>query len=213
MNIYRLSGDLTHLLALVILLVKIWKSRSCAGECLHDFRVSGRSQVLFAMVYTTRFLDLFTNFVSVYNSVMKVVFIAITFVTVYLIYVKFKDSYDSDHDTFSIYLESVAILPQLTMVCKTGEADGTMSLYLLTLGSYRAWYILNWMYRYYFEGFFDPIAVVAGVVQTIDVGCTYIVVEWSISKRADEEDETQFDDVEKLACPLIPGSLDQLKFA
>lgn len=54
--------------------------------------------------------------------------------------------------TFSIYLESVAILPQLFMVSKTGEAESITSHYLFALGSYRALYILNWIYRYYFEG-------------------------------------------------------------
>lgn len=34
MNIFRLLGDLCHLLAIVILLLKIWKSRSCAGTKL-----------------------------------------------------------------------------------------------------------------------------------------------------------------------------------
>jgi ER lumen protein retaining receptor len=31
MNIFRLSGDLSHLLAIIILLLKIWKTRSCSG--------------------------------------------------------------------------------------------------------------------------------------------------------------------------------------
>jgi len=31
MNIFRLLGDLSHLVAIVLLLLKIWKSRSCAG--------------------------------------------------------------------------------------------------------------------------------------------------------------------------------------
>jgi len=69
--------------------------------------------------------------------------------------------------TFSIYLESVAILPQLFMVQKTGEAESITSHYLFALGAYRGLYILNWIYRYYFEGFYDIIAIVAGVVQTI----------------------------------------------
>lgn len=69
--------------------------------------------------------------------------------------------------TFSIYLESVAILPQLFMISKTGEAETITSHYLFALGSYRALYLLNWIYRYYFEGFFDLIAVVAGCVQTV----------------------------------------------
>ena len=54
--------------------------------------------------------------------------------------------------TFSIYLESVAILPQLFMVQKTGEAESITSHYLFALGSYRGLYILNWIYRYYSEG-------------------------------------------------------------
>lgn len=32
MNIFRLTGDLSHLAAIIILLLKIWKTRSCAGE-------------------------------------------------------------------------------------------------------------------------------------------------------------------------------------
>lgn len=69
--------------------------------------------------------------------------------------------------TFSIYLESVAILPQLFMISKTGEAESITSHYLFCLGIYRALYLFNWVYRYYFEGYFDLIAVVAGCVQTI----------------------------------------------
>ncbi len=69
--------------------------------------------------------------------------------------------------TFSIYLESVAILPQLFMISKTGEAETITSHYLFALGSYRALYVFNWIYRFSFEGFFDFIAVVAGCVQTV----------------------------------------------
>ena len=47
--------------------------------------------------------------------------------------------------TFSIYLEAVAILPQLFMVSKTGEAESITSHYLFALGSYRALYIINWV--------------------------------------------------------------------
>ena len=165
------------------------------------------------MVFVTRYLDLVTNFVSVYNTVMKVVclfhflhmmtllkskvfFVVSAAATVYLMYMKFRATYDGNHDsfrvefllgpvailalvlnqsftpmevlwTFSIYLESVAILPQLFMVSKTGEAETITSHYLFALGSYRALYILNWIYRYHFEGTYDVIAIVAGIVQTV----------------------------------------------
>uniref|UniRef100_A0A2K6NT04 KDEL endoplasmic reticulum protein retention receptor 1 n=1 Tax=Rhinopithecus roxellana TaxID=61622 RepID=A0A2K6NT04_RHIRO len=65
MNLFRFLGDLSHLLAIILLLLKIWKSRSCAG-------ISGKSQVLFAVVFTARYLDLFTNYISLYNTCMKV---------------------------------------------------------------------------------------------------------------------------------------------
>ncbi|CAD5221406.1 UNVERIFIED_CONTAM: ER lumen protein-retaining receptor, partial [Eudyptes robustus] len=189
MNIFRLVADASHLLAIGILLAKIWKTRSCAG-------ISGKSQVLFAIVFICRYLDLFTNFVSLYNSVMKLFFLASSIGTVYLIYFKFRATYDRNHDTFriefllvptailgllinhefsimeilwtfSIYLESVAIMPQLYMLQTTGSAETITAHYLFALGSYRALYIFNWIYRYYNETFLDVIAVVAGIVQTV----------------------------------------------
>lgn len=69
--------------------------------------------------------------------------------------------------TFSIYLESVAIMPQLYMISKTGEAETITSHYLFALGLYRGLYIVNWVWRYYTEQFYDWIAIVAGVVQTL----------------------------------------------
>lgn len=69
--------------------------------------------------------------------------------------------------TFSIYLESVAILPQLFMISKTGEAETITTHYLFFLGLYRALYLANWIWRYHTENFIDQIAVVSGVVQTI----------------------------------------------
>jgi len=189
MNIFRLTGDLSHLLAIIILLIKIWKTRSCAG-------ISGKSQILFTIVYIARYLDLVTTFVSVYNTVMKVVFIGASVATVFLMFVKFRATYDRNHDsfrieflliptvilallinhdftvlevlwTFSIYLESVAILPQLFLVSKTGEAESITSHYLFALGSYRALYLINWIWRYIMESHYDLIAIFAGVIQTI----------------------------------------------
>ncbi|KAF7242998.1 ER lumen protein-retaining receptor 2, partial [Varanus komodoensis] len=78
MNIFRLTGDLSHLAAIIILLLKIWKTRSCAvlKAFLHiafsiALGISGKSQLLFGLVFTTRYLDLFTSFISLYNTSMK----------------------------------------------------------------------------------------------------------------------------------------------
>ncbi|XP_059103800.1 ER lumen protein-retaining receptor 3 [Peromyscus eremicus] len=189
MNVFRILGDLSHLLAMFLLLGKIWRSKSCAG-------ISGKSQILFALVFTTRYLDLVSNFISIYNTVMKVVFLLCAYTTVYMIYWKFRKTFDSENDTFrlefllvpviglsflvnysyaptevlwtfSIYLESVAILPQLFMISKTGEAETITTHYLFFLGLYRALYLANWIWRYQTENFYDQISVVSGVVQTI----------------------------------------------
>uniref|UniRef100_A0A3P8T147 ER lumen protein-retaining receptor n=1 Tax=Amphiprion percula TaxID=161767 RepID=A0A3P8T147_AMPPE len=130
------------------------------------------------------------------SVVHQVIYIGCSYATVYLIYMKFRATYDGNHDsfrveflvvpvgglavlinhdfslleilwTFSIYLESVAILPQLFMISKTGEAETITTHYLFCLGLYRALYLFNWIWRFYFEGFFDMIAIVAGVVQTV----------------------------------------------
>ena len=53
------------------------------------------------------------------------------------------------------------------MVSKTGEAESIISHYLYALGAYRGLYILNWIYRYNSEGFYDLIAIIAGIIQTI----------------------------------------------
>jgi len=189
MNVFRLAGDLSHLLAILILLMKIWKTRSCAG-------ISGKTQAMFAICFITRYLDLVIHFVSLYNTIMKVIYISCAVGTCYLIFFKFKATYDGNHDsmraeflivpaaglaclvnhnfevmeilwTFSIYLEAVAILPQLFMISKTGEAETITSHYLFAQGSYRALYLANWVYRYHYENHLDLIAIVAGVVQTI----------------------------------------------
>ncbi|MCJ1257723.1 hypothetical protein MMC24_005549 [Lignoscripta atroalba] len=67
---------------------------------------------------------------------------------------------------FSIVEESVCVLPQLLLLRQTTVPTVIDSFYLLTLGSYRAFYILNWIHRYAYERHFDPIAVIFGIVQT-----------------------------------------------
>jgi hypothetical protein len=68
---------------------------------------------------------------------------------------------------FSVILESVCVLPQLLLLRQTTVPTVIDSYYLLTLGSYRAFYILNWLVRGFgSEHFWDPIAFIFGIVQT-----------------------------------------------
>ena len=104
MNIFRLAGDMSHLLAILLLIAKIWKSKSVVG-------LSGKSQVsrlieiesnnyqiLYTVVFLTRYLDLFSSFVSVYNTVMKIVYITCSVATCFFIYHKFKATHNRDDD-------------------------------------------------------------------------------------------------------------------
>lgn len=69
--------------------------------------------------------------------------------------------------TFSELLESVCVLPQLVLLRQTSVPTVIDSFYLVTLGSYRAFYILNWFVRYFGEEHhFEPIATIFGTIQT-----------------------------------------------
>lgn len=118
MNIFRLVADLMHLLSIFILLHKIRKTRSCVGKLsagLSLSRSSGgtqcrtrylgisfKSQLLYTIVFLTRYLDLFTKFISVYNTVMKIFFIGSSVYILYLMKFKYKATYDANLDTFRI---------------------------------------------------------------------------------------------------------------
>ncbi|KAG6754996.1 hypothetical protein POTOM_040809 [Populus tomentosa] len=84
---------------------------------------------------------------------------------------------------FSIYLEAVAILPQLVLLQRSGNVDNLTGQYVFFLGclgyflvqrreegcgrAYRAFYIFNWIYRYFIDPHFTRwIACVSGLVQT-----------------------------------------------
>ncbi|KAK4122950.1 ER lumen protein retaining receptor [Parathielavia appendiculata] len=190
LNLFRVAGDLSHLASIFILLHKIVQLKSCSG-------ISFKSQVLYLLVYITRYLDLpWTH--SPYNFIFKVLFISSQLYTIYLMTKAYRPTNDPGLDTFrveyllgfaaalailfpvkytvlevfwafSIWLESVAILPQLFMLQRTGEAEAITAHYLFALGTYRALYIPNWIYRYMTEPHHkvDTIAVVAGVLQTV----------------------------------------------
>lgn len=69
-------------------------------------------------------------------------------------------------DTFSLILESVCVLPQLLLLRQVTIPTVLDSFYLLALGSYRAFYILNWILRYTRNLENNSVSVVFGIVQT-----------------------------------------------
>jgi ER lumen protein retaining receptor len=199
LNLFRLLGDLMHLLSIVILGLKINSTRSCSG-------ISLKSQILYFVVYISRYLDFFAmlkwDVLHIYNALMKIFFVGSEAAILYFITKKYRASYDPRMDsfriallvapsivlaffmadtsqtrtffgsvreyfwTFSLLLEAVAILPQLFMLQKTGEAESITTHYLLCLGLYRAFYLLNWIWRWIIGEKIDTLALLAGIVQT-----------------------------------------------
>ncbi|XAR52091.1 hypothetical protein NMG60_11019990 [Bertholletia excelsa] len=191
MNVFRLAGDMTHLLSVIVLLLKIRTTKSCAG-------ISLKTQELYVIVFITRYLDLFTKYYSFYNTVMKLVFLGTSIAIVwYMRYHKVvKQTYNKDEDTFrhyflilpcfmlallihhdftvmevlwtfSLYLEAVAILPQLVLLQRSRNIDNLTGHYVFLLGAYRALYIINWIYRFFLENHQARwITWISGLVQT-----------------------------------------------
>lgn len=168
--------------------------------------ISLKTQEFYLLLFICRYIDLFTNFISVYNSVMKCLFIFTTAYIVYMMRVSLKASASpepegtrlaymllsaclflaivlNDHNVsdsyfacfqsflwaFSIYLEAVAIVPQMTLLKKKKVVENLHANYIVALGLYRAMYLVNWAYRWCV----DPISsveffikVAAGLVQT-----------------------------------------------
>jgi len=206
MNIFRFLGDMSHILSFIILLHKIYKGRSSVG-------ISLRTQELYAIVFASRYIDLFWNFSSMYNWVLKVLFIGASGAIVYMLRFKVERSandaevdafpvqyllgpcalmgllVNQDHSSpfemvwaFSIYLEAVAILPQLFLLQKLGEVENLTSHYVAALGAYRALYLLNWIYRYMTEDdYVQRIVWVAGIVQTA-LYCDFFYHYWQSKK-------------------------------
>jgi len=203
MNIFRLCGDMSHVFSIIILVLRLRVAKNAAG-------ISLRTHELFLLVFLTRYTDLFTTYYGIYNSVMKVLYIATTGSIVYAIRCKepICSTYDKSQDTFrhfefavlpcvvlatlthlisgegkglplfaniqellwtfSIYLESVAILPQLIVLQRFREVENLTGNYIFFMGAYRALYIVNWIYRAYYEANYRHHYVVyfCGVLQT-----------------------------------------------
>lgn len=209
-NVIRVMGDLAHVHAIVVLLAFILKTKSCPG-------ISGKSQLLLALVFTTRYLDVFVScsFISVYNLVLKILFTLSSYIIVYLIHIKFKDSYKKSHDsfwmslllilagtlawqinyeltvieylwTFSIYLEAYAIIPQIVMIMKSKQVEPIVLTYLSSMAWYKTFYVINWVYRYNTQGFYDLIATTSGCVQTLLIWTGVVVCH--VIRSSNKED-------------------------
>jgi hypothetical protein len=200
-NIFRILGDLSHLFSKCILILAIHRNRSAEG-------VSLITQILYAVVFCTRYLDIFNEW-SGWNLTFKIFYIFSSFyilgvmqwvyprsrereiawkmgagiLTVSLALSPFTMMIFEKHWgfmtwmwVFSEILESVCVLPQLLLLRQTTVPTVIDSFYLVSLGSYRALYCLNWFLRELDTSDRKPdaISVIFGLIQT----ALYIDFAW-----------------------------------
>lgn len=192
MNVFRFIADFLHLLAFVIIIYKLFKTKSCKG-------FSAKTQEIYLLVFCTRYLDLFIYFISYYNTIMKILFISITIFILYLMHFskQLSTTYNREKEDlfphafllpfalimtvlstrsvdwwdliwgFSLWLEAVAVLPQIYVIQINNGVESYTAHYLAALGSYRLFYIFNWIYIYIQDKKITWISVFSGTLQVI----------------------------------------------
>lgn len=118
MNIFRLCGDMSRLLSIVILLRRLHTAHNAQG-------ISLRTQELYLVVVLARYTDLLTDFYTIYNSFMKIVFIAAQCCVIGLIRCngRVASTYDKDQDDFPHW--NFLVLPSMLVAMVSKQFEGT----------------------------------------------------------------------------------------
>lgn len=186
-NIFRYLADFSHLISIVILLYKMIRQRSCAG-------ISFKTQFLYLIIFICRYYDgIFDP--PLYNIIFRIFYISTSATFVFLMQTRLNRTYNKKHDsfnmylliiisfvlgfftskyrevseilwTFSLWLESVAILPQLFLLRRTQRIDLLSTDYIFFLGLYRLFYILNWIRKAFVKHRTYPVVWTTGFIQT-----------------------------------------------
>ncbi|AOW03677.1 ER lumen protein retaining receptor-domain-containing protein [Yarrowia lipolytica] len=194
MNIFRLAGDMAHVASIFILIHTIRTRKSTSGLSL---KTQALYLAVFVARYMDLFVFSDVRAGRYYNVLMKLLYLGTSIYTIYLMTQKYSNEQTNRHiDTFkveylvgpavvmslifndgytfldilwsfSVWLECTAILPQLFMLQRTGQAENLTIHYIAALGVYRALYILNWIYRFWTEDKTNLVAFIGGIIQTV----------------------------------------------
>jgi len=168
-NIFRYIGDYLHLFGVCALLATLAKNRSCAG-------ISRSTQVLYFLVFVTRYLDLLDHSQTAYLVFFKVTYIVSSVIALVIFY-KLDSTYERQKDTcslavilipvccaalilaesyeiqevlwtFSRFCEGFAMVPQYVFCYRDRTTkDIGVTSYVLSMGVYRVFYAANWIYK------------------------------------------------------------------
>ncbi|KAF2801675.1 ER lumen protein retaining receptor [Mytilinidion resinicola] len=181
-NVFHILGDVSHTTSKLVLIWAIHSNSSAEG-------VSLITQVLYATVFLTRYLDIFHvpatgDWNHVWNFTLKIFYTLSSLYIIFLmtrVYARTRERekawkfgvycflgalilapiwFGIFHKfilgtnwfikltwTFSEILEATAVIPQLLLLRQTTVPTVLDSFYLVTLGAYRLFYVLNWIVR------------------------------------------------------------------
>ncbi|KAI1844760.1 hypothetical protein JX265_011297 [Neoarthrinium moseri] len=194
-NFFRIAGDISHILSKCILIFAIHRNRSAEGV---SWITQVLYTVVFVTRYTDIFSEsslwnLFFKTFYIASSIYTVAIMRLRYprtrerevawklgaavlggsllISPFAMLI-FENSLDWAFWLwvwdFSEVLESVCVLPQLLLLRQTTVPTVINSGYILALGSYRAWYILNWISRKADpnDNGVNTVSVIFGIIQT-----------------------------------------------
>ena len=128
MNLFRFLGDMCHLLSILVLLLRLKATRNNIG-------ISIKTQELYLIVFIPRYLDLFTTFYSLYNTMMKLIYISMTAYIIYMVRMTepFKSNNEASHDSFLHWKFAVAPCAILAVITNVYEGFNIMEVNSLIL--------------------------------------------------------------------------------
>ena len=191
-NVIQLVGDSLHLLSFVIIIYKIIKDKSCNGVSCKTFEIY---LIVFCTRYLDLFMYFFsiynTSMKLLFIISTAFIIYLMRFHKSYKISYRRKEEDPFPHVflipfalvmtllvhrdwtwwgltwSFSLWLESVAVFPQISILVKTNGFFAYTAHYLAALGSYRFFYILLWIYRYYKYQTLSIVSICSGTLQVL----------------------------------------------
>ena len=191
-NVIQLVGDTLHLISFVIIIYKIYKDKSCKGVSAKTFEIY---LLVFCTRYLDLFMY-FISFYNTFMKLLFIG-ASIFILYLMHFKDPFKSTYDRKNEdtfphvylipfaiimtllinksyslwglvwSFSLWLESVAVFPQISIIAKTNGVFTYTAHYLAALGSYRFFYVLLWIYRYIKYGRILWVSIFSGILQVL----------------------------------------------
>lgn len=191
-NIFQLIGDLLHLLSFIIIIYKIRRDAKCTGVSAKTQEIY---LIVFCTRYMDLFFTFISFYNTIMKILFISVTIYILFLM--HIKLPYKNTYNRATEdnfphwfllpfaiimtliihrdwtwwdmqwSFSLWLESVAVFPQISILAKNNGVEGFTAHYLAALGSYRFFYILLWIYRYLKFGTLSWTSMLSGSLQVL----------------------------------------------